>query len=75
MTAPPVTDRPPALLLEIIQFKWLMVGTGHRVHVERMQSDPAYAQHCLALGAGAPLDAVRQGARRLAHHLGLALPH
>jgi hypothetical protein len=73
-----VISRPDAhspLLMQIIQFKWLMVGAGHRVHVERMQSDPDYARHCLALGAGARLDPLRHCAAQLARQLGLALPH
>lgn len=75
MHTTPVADpqRPP--LLDIIHFKWLMTGVGHRVHVERMQSDPDYAQHCLLLGVGTGLDPVRLCARRLAHRLGLSLPH
>ena len=55
--------------------KWLMVGAGHRVHVERMQSDRDYAQHCLALGAGSRLDPLRHCARELALQFGLPLPH
>ena len=71
----PVSDRHSQQLLDIIQFKWLMVGAGHRVHVERMQSDPVYAQQCLALGAGARLVPLRACALALALQLGLALPH
>ena len=75
MTLIPRHDQANPLLMEIIQFKWLMVGAGHRVHVERMQSDRDYAQHCLALGAGARLVPLRDCAHALAQQLGLALPH
>ena len=77
MTAPTANhpSPPQLLLLDIIRFKWLMVGAGHRVHVERMQADPDYAQRCLALGAGAQLDTLRHCALRLANTLGLSLPH
>ena len=36
-------------LVDIIDFKWLMIGEGHHVHVERLQRDPAYASNaCVA---------------------------
>jgi hypothetical protein len=69
------TDQANPLLMEIIQFKWLMVGAGHRVHVERMQSDQDYARQCLVLGADARLDVLRLCSRKLAQQLGLHLRH
>ena len=68
---------PPARalsLVEIIDFKWLMAGDGHRVHVERLQCDPAYACACLQQGATSKVPALRQCASRLAGVLHIALP-
>ena len=64
----------PLHLVEIIDFKWLMAGDGHRVHVERLQADRAYAGQCLALGAASPTPALRDAAQRLATTLDLHLP-
>ena len=64
----------PLSLVEIIDFKWLMAGDGHRVHVQRLQTEPAYAAQCLALAAGSRIAALRATAARLATTLGLPLP-
>lgn len=65
----------PALsLVAVIDFKWLMAGDGHRVHVERLQIDRDYATACLALGAQSGIDALRDSARRLATALQIVLP-
>ncbi|WP_137735523.1 hypothetical protein [Pseudaquabacterium pictum] len=64
----------PLHLVEIIDFKWLMAGDGHRVHVERLQTDPAYAGACLALGAASHRPALRDAAQRLSATLNLPLP-
>ena len=61
-------------LVDIIDFKWLMAGDGHRVKVDRLQDDPAYASACLALGAASHIPALRASSRRLAAVLGLVLP-
>ncbi|HQC95845.1 MAG TPA: hypothetical protein PK306_09075 [Aquabacterium sp.] len=61
-------------LVEIIDFKWLMAGDGHHVHVEHLQADPEYARQCLALAAASRIAALRDTARRLAATLGLVLP-
>jgi hypothetical protein len=61
-------------LVEIIDFKWLMAGDGHHVHVEHLQTDPAYASQCLALAAGSRIAALRATAHRLAGTLGVVLP-
>ena len=61
-------------LVDIVDFKWLMAGAGHKVHVEQMQCDRAYAQACLMLGAVAPVPALRQCARQLALRHGFVLP-
>lgn len=57
-------------LVEIIEFKWLMAGIGHRVHVERLQNDRAYAIECLTLAAAAPGANLRSAAQRLLRQLG-----
>jgi len=64
----------PLSLVEIIDFKWLMAGDGHRVHVQRLQAEPAYAAQCLALAAGSRISALRETAARLATTLGLPQP-
>lgn len=61
-------------LVEIIDFKWLMAGDGHRVHVERLQGDPSYACACLQQGACSKIPALRECACRLAGVLKIALP-
>lgn len=58
-------------LAEIIEFKWLLVGEGVHVHVERLQRDPVYARECLARGDAAPRELVRKASARLRQRLGL----
>lgn len=78
----PPPDALPALpgpaeagcLVDVIDLKWLLAGQGHRLHVERMLSDRAYALHCLALAAGSPQEAARVLGARLAAGLGLPMP-
>ena len=83
-TAPPVTEdprvvtaaRPPGpspSVTELVDFKWLMAGAGHSIHVERLQRDTAYAQACLQLGCEQPVLALRQAAQRVASRMGLTL--
>ncbi|MEK8027416.1 MAG: hypothetical protein RLY78_869 [Pseudomonadota bacterium] len=60
-------------LLDIVDFKWLMAGAGHSIHVERLQRDTAYAQACLQLGCEQPVLALRQAAQRVASRMGLTL--
>ena len=64
----------PLSLVEIIDFKWLMAGDGHRVHVQRLQTEPAYTAQCLALAAGSQIAALRATAARMATTLGLPRP-
>ena len=64
----------PVSLIEIIDFKWLMAGDGHRVHVEHLQTDRDYACACLALASGSRVKALRDTAARLAVALGVVLP-
>jgi hypothetical protein len=72
----PVTAPEPcaASLVDIIDFKWLMAGDGHRVHVERLQTDRDYACACLVLASGSRVKALRDTAARLARTLGVSLP-
>jgi hypothetical protein len=55
--------------VEVIDLKWLLAGEGHRVHVERLLADPAYARACLALADASASEAVRAAAGRLRRHL------
>jgi hypothetical protein len=75
-TMPTVTSPEPctASLVEIIDFKWLMAGDGHRVHVEHLQTDRAYASACLVLASGSRVKALRDTAARLARALGVEWP-
>lgn len=59
-------------LVDLIDFKWLMAHEGHHVHVQRLQTDPAYARECLACAAASPTDTLRSVARRLCGLMGLA---
>jgi hypothetical protein len=52
-------------LIDFVDFKWLMATEGHRVDLERLRDDPAYARGCLALAAGSRQDFLRQAAERL----------
>lgn len=56
-------------LVDIVDFKWLMAGTGRRVHVEHMQADPAYALDCVCSALQSPNLPLRALARRLARRL------
>ena len=73
MPAPVPAPTAKVSLLEIIDFKWLMAGHGHGVHVERMQNDPAYARECLLCGATSCAPTLRASAQRLAGAMGIAL--
>ena len=66
LPATPVLD-----LLEIIDLKWLMAHDGHRVHVEHLQSDPAYARRCLTLALASSDKALQTVARRMCARLGI----
>ena len=60
-------------LVDIIDFKWLMVSEGVHVHVERLQSDAVYARSTLARAAQSSRPALRAAASRLAALLGVDL--
>jgi hypothetical protein len=55
----------PLDLLDLVDFKWLMAGEGHGVHVERMQSDPAYAEQRLRVGVASKGETLRRCSARL----------
>lgn len=58
-------ERRSLRLVDIIDFKWLMARDGVHVHVERLQTDRAYAAAVLASAAASPCDTVRAAALRL----------
>ena len=74
MNAATSTEHRCLSLVEIIDFKWLMAGDGHHVHVEHLQTDPVYAGECLALAARSRIAALRDTAARLAAALGITVP-
>ena len=59
----------PLELVEIIDLKWLLAHEGHHVHVERLQSDRAYATEVLGLAARSTSAALRAAAVRLGTRL------
>ena len=65
----PAAPAEPPRLLEFVDFKWLMAGEGHRVDLDRLQHEPAYARGCLALAGGSTSSTLRQAAGRLASGL------
>jgi hypothetical protein len=72
MNANSPSEHHAVTLVDIIDFKWLMVGDGHHVHVERLQKDAGYAARCLAAAGASPNEAVRAAAVRLGRLLGHA---
>jgi hypothetical protein len=61
-------------LVEFVDFKWLMAGEGHRIDLDRLQSEPAYIRGCLALAGGSTSATLRRAADRLARALGASRP-
>ena len=59
-------------LLDLVDFKWLMAGEGHRIDLDRLRGDSPYIRVCLALAAGSRSATLRQAAQRLACGLLLA---
>lgn len=45
-------ERRALALVDIVDLKWLLAGVGVRLHVERLQSDPQYAEQVLDTAAG-----------------------
>lgn len=52
-------------LLDLVDFKWLMAGEGHRIDLDRLRGDSLYTRSCLALAAGSRSATLRQAAQRL----------
>lgn len=65
MNALPDPERRAASLVDIIDLKWLLAGEGVRLHVERLQRDPAYAAAVLAQADGSGNEALRAAAGRV----------
>ena len=59
----------PPELLDLVDFKWLMAGEGHRIDLDRLRVDGPYIRGCLALAAGSRSSTLRQAAQRLSGHL------
>jgi hypothetical protein len=55
----------PVPLVDIIELKWLLAGVGIHIHVERLQSDLAYAERALAQAEGCSSAAARAAALKL----------
>lgn len=61
-------------LVDIIDLKWLFAHEGVHLHVERLQTDPAYAQDLLERARASTNEAVRAAAQRLLDGGNLAPP-
>lgn len=66
---PAATDE-RILLLEEIDFKWLMAGQGWWIDTTRLHNDPTYATHLLDLVEASALPALRDCATLLRAHVG-----
>ena len=64
----------PPELLDLVDFKWLMAGAGHRIDLDRLRGDSPYIRGCLALAASSRSATLRQAAQRLARGLLAAGP-
>ena len=69
MNALPEPERRALDLVDIIDLKWLLAGEGIRLHVERLQGDPAYAAQVLAQADASGNAALRDAAGRVRRHL------
>ena len=72
MNALPDSERRALDLVDIIDLKWLLAGEGIRLHVERLQGDPAYAAEVLARADASGNAALRDAATRVRHRLASA---
>jgi len=72
------TERPPiepvaderAVLLEEVDFKWLMAGQGWWIDTTRLHTDPGYARQLFDLVDNNPSSALRDCAALLQAHSG-----
>jgi len=60
-----LSDTKALELVDIVHLKWMLAGEGLRVHVERLQNDPAYASDCLNAAERSTNATVRQAASSL----------
>ena len=58
------------LLLEEVDFKWLMAGLGWWIDPARLHSDPAYASHLFDLVETSPSAALKDCAALLRRQVG-----
>lgn len=58
-------ERRALALVDIVDLKWLLAGVGVRLHVERLQSDPGYAETVLAQAAESGHAALQAAAARV----------
>jgi hypothetical protein len=72
LNALPDSERRALDLVDIIDLKWLLAGEGIRLHVERLQGDPAYAAEVLARADASGNAALRDAAGRVRRHLAAA---
>jgi len=70
--APPSDGR--LLLLEEVNFKWLLAGLGWWIDMTRFHSDPPYATHFLALAEASNSPALRDCAASLQCHNEMTCP-
>jgi len=59
-------------LTDLVDFKWLMAAQGHPVHLERLQSDGAYARESIRRATGSGGETLRWSAARLDRALSAA---
>ena len=69
MPAAPVADE-REVLLEEVDFKWLMAGQGWWIDTTRLHTDPSYARQLFDLVDGTPSAALRDCAALLQAHTG-----
>lgn len=65
MHASSLTEQSALRLVDIVELKWMLAGEGLHVHVEKLQSDPDYAQKCLLAAERSSNATLRQVASRL----------
>jgi hypothetical protein len=59
------------LMLEEVNFKWLMAGMGWWVDMSRFRRDPVYASHYLNLAKASESIELRNCAAQLQHQMGI----
>ena len=65
MNVSTLTEQRALSLVDIVELKWMLAGEGLHVHVEKLQSDPAYARECLRAAERSENATVRQVASKL----------